>query len=144
MLLTSGTRTLNGRIWTGCVASVPKAGSSQCLPSTLSSLPATDVYSGLFGTQCWPADFWSLVFYTYIYIANALWEHLLCHGYSAGYFFFNLGMQINGMQRSEQVPCRSQGSALDTCGCFMDWWQVWMRKVSKTTGLQVLFFSFFF
>lgn len=62
-------------------------------------------------------DLW---YFIHIYIANALWEHLLCHGYSAGYFFFNLGMQINGMQKSEQVPCRSQGSALDTCGCFMD------------------------
>lgn len=32
------------------------------------------------------------------FLANALWEHLLCHGYSArDFFFFNLGMQINGM-----------------------------------------------
>lgn len=58
-----------------------------------------------------------------------------------GIFFFNLGMQINGMgKKSEQVPCRSQGSALNTCGCFTDRWEVWMRKVSKTTGLQVCAF----
>lgn len=81
---------------------------------------------------------WCVMFF----LANALWEHLLCHGYSArDFFFFNLGMQINGMgKKNEQVPCRSQGSALNTCGCFTDRWEVWMRKVSKTTGLQVCAF----
>lgn len=82
-LLTSGPRTPNGNRQAGDVSGVPAAGHRAWVSWALS--PAFGVrHTEL---TCWVLLF-GVVFILYKFLADALWEQLLCYGYSAEDFWF--------------------------------------------------------